>query len=206
MAGDARLLRRLRRLLRRPVGDALDERRLFLLRMLPKRSVGAEIGVWKGDFAAAVLRVVRPTRLHLVDPWTFETGEPYEGAWYGGGIARGQADMDAIHEEVRRRFEDEIERGVVVVHRGPSAEVGPSFEDGYFDWVYVDGNHLYEFVRRDLEIFGVKLRPDGLMAGDDYGVPGWWEDGVTRAVDELVERGGWDVLHLSNQFVLRKLG
>jgi len=173
--------------------------------MLPKGSVGAEVGVWKGDFAAGALRVVGPTRLHLIDPWAFEAGEPYDGAWYGGGIARSQADMDAVYEEVRGRFAHEIERGVVVVHRGPSADVGPTFDDDYFDWVYIDGNHLYEFVRRDLEIFGAKVRRHGYLAGDDYGVPGWWEDGVTRAVDEILTSGKWEVAHLENQFILRKL-
>lgn len=172
--------------------------------MLPNRSVGAEVGVWKGDFSARILEVVRPARLHLIDPWAFEADARYGEAWYGGGIARSQAEMDAVYESVRRRFADEIAQGVVVVHRRPSADVGPEFEDESFDWVYIDGNHLYELVRRDLEIFGAKVRRGGLIAGDDYDVPGWWGDGVTRAVDEVVATGAYEVVHLADQFVLRK--
>src|SRR2546430_9287984 len=43
--------------------------RAFLFKMLPRGSVGAEIGVWKGDFSKLLLRRVRPAELHLVDPW-----------------------------------------------------------------------------------------------------------------------------------------
>src|SRR5689334_12291037 len=58
--------------------------RVFLLKMLPARSVGAEIGVHKGDFSAQILRTVRPHTLHLIDPWQYEPSEAYEQAWYGG--------------------------------------------------------------------------------------------------------------------------
>jgi hypothetical protein len=69
----------------------------------------------------------------------------------------------------------------------------------------VDGDHLYEAVRADLELFDPKLKTDGLLAGDDYGMPGWWDDGVTRAVDEFVAGRGYEIVTLAaNQFVLRK--
>jgi hypothetical protein len=181
-----------------------DARR-FLLRMLPRSSVGAEIGVWRGDFSARILRTVRPAKLHLIDPWAFMSGEAYRDAWYGGKLAADQDDMDRIHDNVMLRFAREISAGVVEVHRSTSAEAASRFPAAYFDWVYVDGNHLYEAVRADLELFDPKLKPDGLLAGDDYGLPGWWDDGVTRAVDEFVAGGGYEVVALaSNQFVLRK--
>ena len=76
-----------------------------------------------------------------------------------------------------------------------------------FDWVYVDGNHLYDYVRSDLALYDPKVKPGGLIAGDDYGDAGWWEDGVTRAVDEFVAERGYEVVSLAaHQFVLRKPG
>ena len=183
-----------------------DARR-FLLRILPRGSVGAEIGVWRGDFSARILRTVRPAKLHLIDPWTFMSDEAYRDAWYGGKLAADQEAMDTIHDGVVLRFAREIAAGVVEVHRSTSAEASSRFPDACFDWVYVDGNHLYEAVRADLELFDPKLKSDGLLAGDDYGLPGWWDDGVTRAVDDIVAAGGYEVVALaSNQFVLRKLG
>jgi hypothetical protein len=173
--------------------------------MLPRASVGAEIGVWRGDFSARILRSARPAKLHLIDPWEFMSGEAYRDAWYGGKLAADQDAMDRLHDGVVRRFAREVATGVVEVHRCTSAEASSRFPAAYFDWVYVDGNHLYEAVRADLELFDQKLKAGGLLAGDDYGLPGWWDDGVTRAVDELVADGSYEVVALAaNQFVLRK--
>jgi hypothetical protein len=170
--------------------------------------VGVEIGVWAGDLSAAILRAVRPVQLHLLDPWAFAPDERYEQAWYGGARAGSQAEMDEVYKRVLQRFETEIADGAVVIHRSTSAEAAAGFEDASLDWVYVDGNHLYEYVRADLELFAPKVRPGGLLAGDDYGAPGWWEDGVRRAVDRFLvtEAGAYEPVLLRDQFLLRRAG
>jgi hypothetical protein len=179
-------------------------RRVRLLERLPAGAACAEIGVWKGDFSERILDVVRPARLHLIDPWQAVAGEGYEGARYGGKLADGQAEMDAMYASVLERFERERRAGVVEVHRLPSVEAAARFDDGELDFVYIDGNHRYEFVKADLETYAPKVRPGGFLAGDDYGVPGWWEDGVTRAVDEFVRSGAATVVSLEDaQFLLR---
>jgi hypothetical protein len=194
-----------RQFLRRVRRVFVGRERADLLNLLPEGSVGAEIGVWHGDFSSRLLSVVRPARLHLIDPWRFEAGSGYERAWYGGAVAKSQAEMDCIYEGVLRRFAHEIEAGLVFVHRGPSAQIGMQFDAAYFDWVYIDGNHLYEYVKRDLEVFAAKVKPSGLLSGDDYGARGWWEEGVTRAVDEFVAEGACKPVRLARQFVLRNV-
>jgi hypothetical protein len=185
--------------------NAQTPRRRQLLDALPRDAVCAEVGVWKGDFSARILEVVRPRKLHLVDPWAAAAGEGYERAWYGGGLKDGQAEMDRLHAAVLDRFAAEREAGVVEVHRATSAEAAGQIADGALDFVYIDGDHTYEFVKADLHAWAPKVKPGGLIAGDDYGTPGWWEDGVTRAVDEFVAEGHADVVSLDgNQFVLRR--
>lgn len=113
--------------------------------------------------------------------------------------------MDAVFNSVRERFDHEIQVGTVVLHRAASAEAAGQFEDGYFDWVYIDGNHLYEFVLGDLENYYPKVKAGGYITGDDYGSGGWWKDGVTRAVEEFAARGGCEYrLTYGSQFLLRK--
>ncbi len=165
-----------------------------------------EIGVWAGDLSAAILRAVRPVQLHLLDPWAFVPDERYEQAWYGGGRAGSQAEMDEVYERVLQRFETEIADGAVVIHRLTSAEAAAGFEDASLDWVYVDGNHLYEYVQADLELFATRVRLGGLLAGDDYGAPGWWDDGVRRAVDRFLvtQAGAYEPVLLRDQFLLRR--
>jgi len=185
-------------------GARYARERSRLLSHLPRDSTGAEIGVWRGDFSARLLATVRPATLHLIDPWTFATEDEYERAWYGGALARSQSDMDAIHAFVLERFAEEIAAGTVVVHRTPSAAAARSFAGGPLDWAYVDGNHLYPFVRGDLDAVAPKGRVGGFLAGDDYGSAGWWEDGVRRAVDEFVERSDFEPVLLRGQFLLRR--
>lgn len=174
----------------------------LLLQQLPVGGVCAEIGVWKGDFSAKILDVATPTTLHLIDPWRFEAGDAYREALYGGRLEVGQTEMDSIFSHVVERFATEIQEGTVVIHRGASADVVSEFEDGTLDWVYIDGNHLYEFVRLDLELWSKKVKPGGLLAGDDYREGAWWNGGVKRAVDEFSARHGYEPMLFGRVFIL----
>jgi hypothetical protein len=160
-----------------------------LLETLPRQSVGAELGVWRGDFSAFALELVAPARLHLVDPWRFSRDPRLSSALYGGLVARSQADMDVIYQQVLARFDHEIRTGVVQVHRARSDEAAARFEDSSFDWVYVDGDHSYDGILDDLGRYWPKVRPGGRLCGDDYThVTAWWGDGVKRAVEDFGSR------------------
>jgi len=179
--------------------------RLALLQRLPPRSIGAEIGVFRGDYSEKILNIVQPIRLHLIDPWTFQPDPVYETSHYGARRGVSQQNMDALCAAVAERFRATIEAGTVRIHRAASADASREFPDDYFDWVYIDGNHRYEFVKSDLECYLPKVKPRGYIAGDDYGVPGWWNDGVTRAVDEFIARGLCDQIRIEGtQFCMRR--
>jgi Methyltransferase domain len=178
--------------------------RACVLNHIPKHSVCAEIGVYRGDFSQLILRR-EPKKLHLIDPWKFEENPAYAGSFYGGTLGKNQAKMETIYQSVLGRFRSEIGSGAVEVHRSSSAKSSTQFPDDYFDWIYIDGNHQYEFVKADLEMFLPKVKPRGFLAGDDYGTPGWWQDGVSRAVDEAIASGRFERVLLANhQFLLRK--
>jgi hypothetical protein len=171
---------------------------------MPTNSVCAEIGVWQGDFSRKILNAVRPKVLHLIDPWKFEAGGTYRSAWYGQAD-RNQAYLDSVWRSVQERFRKQVQAGHVVIHRAASAAAAREFENSYFDWLYIDGNHLYEFVNKDLKSYFPKVRHGGYITGDDYEDSGWWQGGVKKAVDEFVSNGSCDVvLTRNNQFILRK--
>ncbi len=164
--------------------------RRFLLKLLPRHAVCAEIGVKRGDFSAMILAVAKPARLHLIDPWF---------------------DDDELCESVRRRFDAQIRAGTVLIHRATSSDAAAQFAPASLDWIYIDGDHHFEFVKRDLHDYLPKIKPGGFITGDDYGYPGTWEDGVTRAVDEFIAGGACAPVYLRrhsikrhSQYMLRK--
>lgn len=178
----------------------LANERRRLLALISRGGVCAEIGVWQGDFAAQILETCRPLKLHLIDPWRYTPS--YERSFYGRS-GDSQTTLDTIHDSVHERFASAIAAGVVEVHRETSEAAALLFPDGYFDFVYVDGDHTYEFVRRDLAVYRPKLKTDAVLAGDDYALRGWWEWGVKRAVDEAVSVHAYEPIWLGRQFVLR---
>jgi hypothetical protein len=164
-------------------------RRSGLLDLLPKSSVGCEIGVWKGDFSVQILETVEPRELHLVDPWWFADEAGYVEAWYGGALARTQDDMDQIYEGVKRRLRVPIDQGIVVIHRSESATVALTFADDYFDWVYIDGNHLYEYVIRRPR--GLHAKGEAWRPGDGRRLRQSWLVGKRGASGRRPVRGFW---------------
>ena len=159
------------------------ETRLRVARMLPKGGVGAEIGVWKGDYSATLLDLARPSKLHLIDPWQTREDPNYDTAWYGK--ARG-INMDEVHAGVCDRFHQQTQAGQVEIHRAASTDAMSRFADGSLDFVYIDGDHAYEGVKPDLEISVQKVRIGGLICVDDHMIGKWWGDEIVRAVNETL--------------------
>ena len=65
------------------------------------------------------------------------------------------------------------------------------FEDGYFDFIYIDADHNYTAVLRDIQCWWPKLRNNGIIAGHDYNLEdfvGWESRGVRKAVTEFAEK------------------
>lgn len=60
--------------------------------------------------------------------------------------------------------------------------------DGDFDYIYIDGDHSYEAVVKDLAAAHKKLRKGGVIVCDDYGNP----CGVKQAVDEFCKTKKYD--------------
>ncbi len=56
------------------------------------------------------------------------------------------------------------------------------FPDHSLDCVFIDGEHSYEPVIRDINLWKSKVKSGGYLSGDDYEPP--WQ-GVIQAVDEV---------------------
>jgi hypothetical protein len=179
------------------------KRRGELIALLPKNGVGVEVGVWKGDFSVRLLRGAKPRKLYLIDPWQHSSS--HEGAWYA---EKDEGEMARIRGEVIARFARKIRRERVVVMPDRSQDAARQLRSAQgsdlLDWVYLDGDHIYEAVLADLRAFWTLIVDGGCLAGDDYGIKGWWKDGVTRAVDEFAASVDRSPLIIGSQFLIRK--
>jgi hypothetical protein len=195
----------LTKLIKSKLGLKTDGRE-WLLEMMPKRSVCAEIGVFWGEFSRLIVKLVEPKQLHLIDPWKYQGDALFARSNYGSQRGQSQERMDTIYQRVVRKFGG---RPNIKIHRSPSLECVHLFPDNYFDWIYVDGDHQYEGVKKDLEMYYNKVKPGGFVAGDDYArkQTNWTQDGVTRAVDDILASGLYEKVVIKpedHQFVLRK--
>jgi hypothetical protein len=74
-----------------------------------------------------------------------------------------------------------------------STEAAKRFEDESLDFVYIDANHSYKYVREDILAWLPKVKKGGIIGGHDYD---WTdkEDGnilaVKKAVDEIFGTDG----------------
>jgi hypothetical protein len=150
------IMRRIGRKLMSPfLGDT--DSRTALLRKMPKHAVCAEIGVWKGGFSERILKMTEPRELNLIDPGLFSQ---VSDRMFG---ARSPRTATIWTESIRTSANagQPAQRN----DTGFSEEVLKQFEDRYFDWVYIDGNHYYDFVRKDLELAYLKVKSGGYITG-----------------------------------------
>jgi len=179
-------------------GRAPQAKRESFLRDLPKGGICAEIGVWRGDFAEQMLRIVQPKQLHLVDPWEFMPSEPLR--WYGGALAKSQANMDDIALAVQTRFRDDPR---VTIHRVSSMAFF-SDRNEPLDLVYIDGDHSFEAVYADLHGAWPLIRPGGILGGDDYHLVQKGRQAVREAADQFSAEVGIRVVVNYGQFIFKK--
>lgn len=69
--------------------------------------------------------------------------------------------------------------------RKTSIEAAKLYEDNSLDFVCIDADHSYKFVKEDILAWLPKVKSGGVLGGDDY-YASW--PGVTKAVDELLPK------------------
>merc|ERR1711924_247319 len=90
-----------------------------------------------------------------------------------------------------------------------SIEAASWIRPGFLDLVFIDGDHRYEAVLKDLHAWWPTLKEDGILAGHDYTVN---HPGVAQAVHEFAAEKNvtlylgleiWYMIPQSNGFVFR---
>jgi len=129
-----------------------------------KQVVGAEIGVWKGENAREMLKLLNLKCLFLVDAY-----RDYEG--YNRIDQDDFGKIEAIAKKNLKGFNNIAWINDYSFYKTL---------DFPLDFVYIDGNHSYEYVLADISNYYPKVRTGGIIAGDDIET-----EGVAKAVLEF---------------------
>jgi predicted O-methyltransferase YrrM len=119
-----------------------------------------EIGSFRGR-STIVLRRAAPADVEVVaiDPHGGGDRGPQE---ISADAARGEADYEAFHANLRRAG---VDGGVRHVRRMSQEALGEV--EGPVELLYVDGAHRYRPARADIERWGAKVAPGGTMLVHD---------------------------------------
>ena len=143
--------------------------------------LGAEIGVWRGELSADLLRSFPELILMMVDLWKpfgDSTMHDKDNDFRAMTEAKEAAERGTQFAEDRRQ-----------VFASASVEQAEQWADEVMDFVFIDADHFYESVKADLRAWWPKVRVGGIAAGHDYNGmgdrrKGW---GVKRAVTDFFE-------------------
>ncbi len=160
--------------------------------------VYVEVGTFAGGFSLQLARRSQPGRLFCVDPYkSYET--------YHDSV--NVKNLDDIFNQAQGLLSPYADR--VEFIRDFSVEASTRFPDNSLDFVYIDANHQFEYVLADLLAWYPKVRPGGLLCGDDVidvdeskresdgNVPIIWERNVLGVP---INAGRYGTLHALRKF------
>lgn len=140
---------------------------------------GAEIGVHQGELSRHLLRGHKGLTLYMVDMWSHDTytGKSEESAkqkyielYQNECEINLQKTRDATRKYKRRR----------IIIQGDSVISAETLPDASLDFCFIDADHSYEGVKRDIAAWKPKVKKGGYICGHDY--PRY--EGVVKAVNE----------------------
>lgn len=149
-------------------------------------SRGVEVGVRDGGYSLTLMENIPGLVLYGVDPY-----EPHEG--YRDHTRK------STFEGFEKEAHDKLDRadGYNFI-RKYSSEALELFDDNSLDFVYIDGDHSFYEATHDIEKWSKKVRPGGIVSGDDY----FKHKGPARIHVHQVVNGYTDAWHINPWFVV----
>ena len=152
--------------------------RYYWLEDLVKRNhftLGAEVGCKDGVTTSYLLKTCSELHLFAVDLWEFRPEILSDSAF--------EILKNYNFEKIKNDFIKSITpfRDRVTMLQGISWEAAKWVDDNSLDFVFIDADHAYESVVRDIRAWTPKLKPQGILSGHDLLYIGVW-----RAVNDLL--------------------
>lgn len=137
----------------------------------------AEIGVWKSSTCRAILKKCSNI---IQEYWAVDQWKLLPPKGFGRMGNRTNEQWDQMHAYACSLC---IYFPQLKIVRATSVSAASIFKPGYFDLVYIDADHRYEEVLKDIKAWLPLVKKGGIIAGHDYGSDR--HTGVKKAVDEF---------------------
>jgi hypothetical protein len=138
-------------------------------------AVFVEVGTWKGQSIKYLAEKVKAKNKNIiiygVDTFEGTPGEHDEDDNVKNGTLL-QAYLDNIKS---------VSKNIKTI-KGLSEFASQEFENESLDFVFIDADHQYESVKKDIELWLPKIKIGGIISGHDYAFGGYC--GVIPAVNE----------------------
>lgn len=159
---------------------------LEMIKQANKDSYFVEVGSFLGKSAAYMAVEIansnKKIKFDCVDPWnglylydeTIACDKIGDDFFYTG-------QFDKLYDRYYNIFVENMKpvENYYSAVRKPSLEASQLYEDGQLDFVFLDGLHDYESVKKDITHWWPKIKEGGVLAGHDYEL-----DSVNFAVNE----------------------
>ena len=141
---------------------------LDLIKALPDNIIMAEIGCYAGESTSMFMQSGKVRKMYAIDIWEDELNV-YENI-----------EKNHSFRLVETKFDDAT-RGMNIVKLKMDAESAlPELPE--LDVIYIDANHEYDYIKKDIETSLKRLSPGSIICGHDYNLD---SPGVIRAVNEF---------------------
>jgi predicted O-methyltransferase YrrM len=163
----------------------LSTRSNFLINLLSDRPhcYGAEIGVFEGETTYDLLSNLAIEQLLCIDRW-----EHYDDFAAATPKKSGKVHK-ADFKEVKSKFKNRLWafRDRITIVNEDSIKASGFVVDSSLDFVFIDANHAYKYVKNDIINWIRKIKIGGIICGHDYVNKNGY--GVIKAVDEFFGSG-----------------
>jgi hypothetical protein len=139
---------------------------------------GVELGVWKGQTFKYLIENCPNLQLTGVDLYTPQPSNNGPEKWIKGENGHGW-NHDTYYNNLVNFCEKNI-RGSIIKDYTTNAAL--QFDDYSLNFVFIDADHSYEGVKKDIEAWLHKIKPGGYIIGHDIHF-----DTVKKAVTEFFD-------------------
>ncbi len=144
----------------------------FLISKVPDNGIFVECGAWLGKSSSYLCdKSKNRFSIYIVD------------SWKGSDNELDTTQKLATQTDIYEVFLENMGNRIFTPIKKLSCEAVKDFEDKSCDVIFIDMNHTYNEVKKDIQMWLPKVKSGGFLAGHDYtqSFPG-----VIRAVDELL--------------------